>query len=174
MGKIEDNLKKHIIEHYGSLKSFAAQIYMPYTTLDSIFKRGIKNSSVNNLVKIGSELGISINSLILEEKIVPYYPQDEIVKTPQYQKMLINNALVTSSQRDILNQLLDFLKREITLNDTNDIFTGIPEEDLLYYFWKLNSYGQETAIHRVSELTEINKYTDPDDAPAQDPDHKEE
>ena len=42
MGNVEDNLKKYILEKYGSLKNFAEKINMPYTTLDSIFKRGIK------------------------------------------------------------------------------------------------------------------------------------
>ena len=173
MGYIEDSLKKYIIEHYGSLKSFSTQINMPYTTLDSIFKRGIKKSSANNLLKIGDALNIDINSLVLKEKIAPYHPTDEIVKSSQYQKMLVNKSLATSAQKDTLNEMLDFIKYQITLNDTNDIFTDIPEEYLLYYFWKLNETGQEIAINRIAELTEIKKYTDPDEDTKVDPDYKE-
>ena len=44
---------------------------------------------------------------------------------------------------------------------------------LLNAFEKLNTTGRSEALKRVSELTEIKKYTDPDDAPAPDPDHKE-
>ena len=43
---------------------------IPYTTLDSILKRGIGNSSVTNIIKICKALGISVDALA-EGEIVP-------------------------------------------------------------------------------------------------------
>lgn len=60
MGKIEDELKRRIKEKYGSMKNFSNEIGLPYTTLDSIFKRGIMNASASNILKITNELGISL------------------------------------------------------------------------------------------------------------------
>ena len=151
MGNVEDNLKKYILEKYGSLKNFAEKINMPYTTLDSIFKRGIKKSSANNLVKIIAELKIDINSLILDNTIIPHTPRDNIASEPFWQKMLIEGSQLKLSRKEKLSEA-------ISINDENDIFTDLPEEDLLYYFWLLNSNGQEEAIKRVSELSEIERY----------------
>ena len=36
---------------------------MPWTTLDSILKRGIANSNITNVIKITKELGIDTESL---------------------------------------------------------------------------------------------------------------
>lgn len=158
MGSVEDNLKKYILEKYGSLKNFAEKINMPYTTLDSIFKRGIKKSSANNLVKIIAELKIDINSLILDNTIIPHTPRDNIASEPFWQKMLIEGSQLKLSRKEKLSEAIAFIKKEISINDENDIFTDLPEEDLLYYFWLLNSNGQEEAIKRVSELSEIERY----------------
>ena len=60
---IEEKLKNLILERYHSIREFAIYIDMPYTTLDSIFKRGIGNSSVTNIVKICKALHISTDAL---------------------------------------------------------------------------------------------------------------
>ena len=63
MEEMERNLKEIIINRYGSLKKFCEKIDMPWTTLDSILKRGITNSNIINVMKISSELGIDTESL---------------------------------------------------------------------------------------------------------------
>ena len=63
MGETELELKKLIIDKYGSLKKFCEIIDMPWTTLDSILKRGIANANITNVMKITKELGIDTESL---------------------------------------------------------------------------------------------------------------
>jgi hypothetical protein len=63
MGNIENELKTLIQTKYKSLRDFSFKIKMPYTTLDSIFKRGIANSSISNIISICEELGISADAL---------------------------------------------------------------------------------------------------------------
>lgn len=69
MKTLEDSLKEYILNNYKNLTVFCNKIGMPWTTLDSIFKRGIKKSSIVNVLKITHELGIDTESL-LDDKIV--------------------------------------------------------------------------------------------------------
>ena len=66
----EKELKDLILSRYKSIREFTIAIDMPYTTIDSIFRRGIGNSSVSNVIKICKTLGISADALA-EGKIVP-------------------------------------------------------------------------------------------------------
>lgn len=64
MEELEARLKELIIEKYGSLKKFSEAINMPWTTLDSILKRGVANSNISNVLKITKELGINAEKLV--------------------------------------------------------------------------------------------------------------
>lgn len=59
----EERLKELILKRYHSIREFTIAIDMPYTTMDSIFRRGIGNSSVANVIKICKALGISADAL---------------------------------------------------------------------------------------------------------------
>ena len=60
---IEDKLHELILTRYHSVREFTIAIDMPYTTMHSIFKRGIGNSSVTNIIKICKALGIIADAL---------------------------------------------------------------------------------------------------------------
>lgn len=64
MNELESNLKALIIQEYGSLKKFTEIIDMPWTTLDSILKRGVANSNITNVLKITRELGLDAEALV--------------------------------------------------------------------------------------------------------------
>ncbi len=64
MNDIEATIRKIIIDRYGSLKKFCEIIDMPWTTLDSILKRGIANSNITNVMKITKELNVDTESLV--------------------------------------------------------------------------------------------------------------
>ena len=67
---IEEQLKNFILSRYRSIREFTLVIDMPYTTIDSIFRRGIGNSSVSTVIKICKALQISADELA-DGKIVP-------------------------------------------------------------------------------------------------------
>jgi len=74
MKTIELQLKELIISKYGSLKAFTDTIEMPWTTLDSILKRGIDKANITNILKITAELNLDTEKLalgILQCKDVP-------------------------------------------------------------------------------------------------------
>lgn len=82
---IEDEIKKLIIEKFGSIRQFALKIDIPYTTIDSILKRGIDNSNVSNVIKMCKALDISVDNLVDNKDIVNNLSFDnaEIIDIPK-------------------------------------------------------------------------------------------
>lgn len=60
---IEERLKELILARYHSIREFTNVIDLPYTTLDSMFRRGIAVSSISNVVRVCKELEISVDAL---------------------------------------------------------------------------------------------------------------
>lgn len=105
---LEDKLKSIIIEKYGSIRQFAFKIDVPYTTVDSILKRGIDNSNVGNVIKMCKALNISIdnlldnNSLSIDIKnIEPIKIDSDIIKVPVLGT--IKAGIPIESQSDIID-----------------------------------------------------------------------
>ncbi len=67
---IEEKIKQYILDRYSSIREFTQIHDINYSTLDSILKRGISNSSVVNVIKICKALGISADELA-EGRIIP-------------------------------------------------------------------------------------------------------
>lgn len=70
MGYLEDDLKKLILERYGSVSRFSDVIGIRYTTLFSILQRGILKANIENIAKIAKALDIDMNELVAG-KIAP-------------------------------------------------------------------------------------------------------
>lgn len=49
MDVLEQKLKDYILSRYKSIREFALNIEMPYSTIDTILKRGINKASVGNI-----------------------------------------------------------------------------------------------------------------------------
>lgn len=64
MGKSEDLLKEVILDKYKSIREFTQEIDMPYSTVDTILKRGIRKSNVDNLIRMCEDLEISAYALV--------------------------------------------------------------------------------------------------------------
>ena len=78
---IEESILNEIKYKYKSVKSFSNMIDLPYTTVDSILKRGILNSSVNNVVKIFVELNLDLEKTVLENTMISKL---KLLKIPYY------------------------------------------------------------------------------------------
>lgn len=120
---IEEKLKAYILSQYKSIREFSQDIEMPYTTIDGILKRGIKNSSVTNIIKICKELGISADALA-EDRIVP--TQDitkDVTEALPVMRMTISakdlnldgEALTDAEKETLLDAIdlcLEFIRRQ--------------------------------------------------------------
>lgn len=68
--RIEDELKKLILQKHKSLRDFCLSVDIPYSTIDSILHRGINNAGIGKIIKICRHLGISADKLA-DGEIVP-------------------------------------------------------------------------------------------------------
>lgn len=95
---IEERLQELILERYHSMREFSIAIDIPNTTMFSILKRGIGNSSVSNIIKICKALGISADALA-DGEIVSYQKQttSKAIDTIEVKELLEDTKEVLSS-----------------------------------------------------------------------------
>ena len=105
MNELESNLKSLIIEKYGSMKKFSEAIDMPWTTLDSILKRGIANSNITNVLKITRELGLDTEKLVDGEFTY-------IDSAPSTMAAHLDGKDFTEEQWSRIKSFADFIKLE--------------------------------------------------------------
>ena len=106
MQELEANIKSLIIERYGSLKKFSETIDMPWTTLDSILKRGMANSNITNVLKITRELGLDAEKIVDGEIIF----SDE--QEPTTLAAHFDGSEYTEDELDEIRQFAEFLKNK--------------------------------------------------------------
>ena len=64
---LEEQLKSEILNRYKSVRAFTTSINIPYSTLDSVFKRGIANAGVSTMIKVFDTLDLDIESIAFGE-----------------------------------------------------------------------------------------------------------
>ncbi len=70
---IELELKDIILSKYKSIRDFAINVNLPYTTVDSILKRGVDKANIINIISICRALNLDVDALAdgkIEEKAV--------------------------------------------------------------------------------------------------------
>ncbi len=117
----EERLKNLIIEKYGSVRQFSFKIDVPYTTVDSILKRGIDNSNVGNVIKICKALNISIdtlldnkdivraNDIIKDNNLVDDKPINEL---DQYKILFDKDSRLTPEQKEFFIDMIETQHRK--------------------------------------------------------------
>lgn len=60
---LEEQLRAEILSQYKSVRAFTMTVGIPYSTMDSIFKRGISNAGVGTVIKIFKSLGLDVESI---------------------------------------------------------------------------------------------------------------
>lgn len=135
---LEEKIKELIIEKYGSVRQFALKIDVPYTTIDSILKRGIDNSNVSNVIKMCKALHISIDRSIENSDLISELNFDNAT--------LINNETDTI-QIPVLGKIpagkpLEAIENEYTI-DTIDIPKSWLKGNNQYFALKLEGDSME-------------------------------
>lgn len=110
----EEKLKAYILERYKSIREFTIEIDMPYSTLDSVFKRGIDNSSLGVILKVCNALNISADAL----------GKGEIIQKPLDYSVVINGVPVDIEVKEV-DQILENAKRRL-LSYTDLMLEGKP------------------------------------------------
>lgn len=105
---IEEKLKQLILDRYKSIRSFTKEINIPYSTVDTMLKRGIGGTSITTVLKICNALNIDADALIDNEL--------------QEKQNSINISMKSSEQ--------DILKKYNTLDEHGkDLVTTILEKE---------------------------------------------
>ena len=60
---IEEQLKKIILDRYKSVRAFTQDIGIPYSTVDTMFKRGIYGTGVSTILKLFQALELDVESI---------------------------------------------------------------------------------------------------------------
>lgn len=100
--KIEDQLKHLILGQYKSLTAFAAAIEMPYTTLDSLLKRGIDTANFSRIRIIAKKLGVDVDKLG-DGEIVPYEKTEEAFTVVEKELIKIYRTLDERGQSSVMD-----------------------------------------------------------------------
>ena len=123
----EDKLKQLILSEYRSVREFTQKYDIPYSTIGTIFKKGIKKTSITTMIKVCQALGISTDELIagritfVDEKPEPTKVEDVIIQTKH---ILLNTEHLTLNGKEIdeatilrlttyMDALIDAEKRNI-------------------------------------------------------------
>lgn len=116
----EEKLKEYILIKYKSIREFVLDVGIPYSTFDTILKRGIMNASIGNIVKICVALEISADELA-NGNIVPIAEKSEKI---DIEKLLINYRLNDRISFELDGEQL--LEEELRLlSDALEVSLGI-------------------------------------------------
>lgn len=63
-----EKMKELILENFNSIREFADASQMPYTTVHTILKRGIENSSVDNVIRMCQTLNINVDDILSDNQ----------------------------------------------------------------------------------------------------------
>lgn len=152
---IEDNLKDLIEKKSGSLRAFAADNDIPYTTLRSILERGVLNSKMDNIIKICKGLGISPEDLAgieKEEKVVPMLSQQDDTMTSYY------NYFDAGLSAGVLNDVDPFMANDVKTIGLSDVVMGKYAGDKDIFITYINGESMNRIIPDGS-LIAIKKYS---------------
>lgn len=111
---IEEKLKEYILRRYSSIREFYTTHGIPGSTVHSMFKRGVNNSSIANVIKICKALGISVDALA----------EGELKPTDTQSALFLKDTVEISDVLDDAKELLSY-NGTITLDgnpiDKNDL-----------------------------------------------------
>ncbi len=122
---IEIKLKNHIKSHYKSIRKFTEIHKIPYTTLDSVFRRGINNSSVSTINTICLALNISLEGLT-NNQIIPV----KLAHIPDKDHTFTNISGALKISQTILNYGFSLSNGDKLCNNDIDAIIKIFEESL--------------------------------------------
>ena len=112
---IEDKLKDYILSKYNSIRDFTITTGIPYSTMSSILKRGLRNANIINIMKICKELNISTDALSAG-MIVPLEIYNHDSKTVKVEDLIYNlKQSLKESDLTINNEKIDHQDLQLLL-----------------------------------------------------------
>lgn len=114
--KIEDQLKTKILDKYKSVRAFTTAIQIPYSTIDSMLKKGLSGTAVSTVLKVCENLNLDVDALVngeIKEKSSVadsmLTEDNDTVLGYRIYKSLIESGLIVEGQ-ELTPTQIDFLE----------------------------------------------------------------
>lgn len=114
--KIEDQLKTKILDKYKSVRAFTTAIQIPYSTIDSMLKKGLSGTAVSTVLKVCENLNLDVDALVngeIKEKSSVadslLTEDNDTVLGYRIYKLLIESGLIVEGQ-ELTPTQIDFLE----------------------------------------------------------------
>ena len=109
MNTIEEQIKDLIVQRYKNLSVFCKQYDFSWTTVNSILTRGIRKSTISNVIKLCDALNLDLEELV-KDKLVP-----KQIKKDDDNYMLIachhETGKLTEEEKEEIKQFAEFVKK---------------------------------------------------------------
>ncbi|MEQ3340141.1 hypothetical protein [Clostridium butyricum] len=167
MNTIENQLKELILTKYKSLREFTLKIEMPYSTFDTILKRGVNKANIINIIRICNELNISADKLaegIIENNSLTTnnnLSKEETTLLENYNNSNYEGKKMILSYSDYVSQNYKNTTDEITA--TTDNVVELNNKKITYDdFETVAAHNDDLTYDEISEadrriLADINK-----------------
>ena len=103
---IEEQLKELIIKKHSSVLRFTQKFDIPYSTMTSLFSRGVNKTNINTIIKVCQALNISADELAAG-RITPVQYFDVNVEYVDLSKLTEENRARLKDYYDMLLKLQD-------------------------------------------------------------------
>lgn len=114
--RIEDELKEKILEKFKSVRAFTTAIQVPYSTIDSMLKKGLNGTAVSTVIKVCESLNLEVDSLVngeIKEKSSVAEnlraEDDDIILGYKIYQSLVDSGLINEGQ-ELTPVQIDFLE----------------------------------------------------------------
>lgn len=109
----DEKIKYLINLKFGSVKNFSEKIGMPYTTVDSILKRGILKSNVLNALTICNALSLDIEELktLSDKEFFSSISHEKLTRKEFMGEILalLERTDIDTSEKALLMQTVEFI-----------------------------------------------------------------
>ena len=122
---VEEQFKVLILEKFKSVRAFTRAIEVPYSTIDSMLKKGVSGTGIGTMIKVCNALDVDIESIesgdLRQKKSSGRpiaHPEDE--ETDSVYKVLVNglssigliniNEDITEKQAEVIISLAGIIK----------------------------------------------------------------
>ena len=103
---IEEQLKELIIKKHTSVLQFTQKFEIPYSTMTSLFSRGVNKTNINTIIKVRQALNISADELAAG-RITPVQHFDLNVEYVDLSKLSEENQARLKDYYEMLLKLQD-------------------------------------------------------------------
>lgn len=103
---VEQELRELIVSKYKSVKAFSEEANLPYTTVDSILKRGVERANVKSIIKLCQALHIDTDALA-DGRIEPRRVKLKIAITPEEKEFLVKFRSLHGMKKNTVLAVMD-------------------------------------------------------------------